>query len=419
MKRTTILSMAVSLCLPTALIACLWDVDTLRMETARFPDALELITGKFLRHSEAYYLWRIEDRTKRLKKSTDDPRVFDDLSVAYDKTGQHDLAIETMLRKEELHPGLYETAANLGTHYIHAGQFEKGLEFIDKALEINPDAHFGRERYQKYLVEFLIKHGDESGELNLPFRSAKSFDSDSNSFLVYVMVQHGAATKNEPDSRYLGEYRIDYDRRPEIVTKAVKGILGMMKFGQHDSPILLQVLAELLLTAEPDQNARLLAARCFWKASYESEDTGKRAVLRGQAHDALLLQTDGQSLVQVDRDRVEAEFKKELAEADAWYSKIVADEELWISQGHDVDKEFAAKHFAEPEVLPSGEHVPEYADHRQALQDRQAKRIYIILTILVIAGLALLTLLIMLMQSLFKKLQGRKTAEGAHESSSL
>ncbi len=32
---------------PAVAVACLWDVDTLRMEQSRFPSVLELITGKF------------------------------------------------------------------------------------------------------------------------------------------------------------------------------------------------------------------------------------------------------------------------------------------------------------------------------------------------------------------------------------
>jgi hypothetical protein len=47
------------LSLPAVAVACLWDVDTLRMERSRFPSVLELITGKFLRHSPEFYRWRI------------------------------------------------------------------------------------------------------------------------------------------------------------------------------------------------------------------------------------------------------------------------------------------------------------------------------------------------------------------------
>src|SRR6476646_9780391 len=76
-------------------LACLWDYDTIKMERARFPGTLELITGKFLRHSPEFYKWRIENRLKRLKADPTNAALLDDLAAAYDKTGQHDKAIET------------------------------------------------------------------------------------------------------------------------------------------------------------------------------------------------------------------------------------------------------------------------------------------------------------------------------------
>src|SRR5687768_12330427 len=54
------------LLVPLAAAACLWDSDTIKMERSRFPGTLELITGKFLRHSPEFYEWRIRDRLKRL-----------------------------------------------------------------------------------------------------------------------------------------------------------------------------------------------------------------------------------------------------------------------------------------------------------------------------------------------------------------
>ena len=53
--------------------ACLWDWDTRQMERRRFPGTLEMITGKFVRHSPAYYQWRIQDRTKRIRSPAEDP----------------------------------------------------------------------------------------------------------------------------------------------------------------------------------------------------------------------------------------------------------------------------------------------------------------------------------------------------------
>jgi len=116
-----------ALVVPSRACACLWDYDTVLMERASFPDALELITGKFLRHSRELYDWRIHDRLAKLAEDPERLEWLDDLAVAYDKTGDHRKAIATMERAEAIAPGRYETAANLGTFLIHAGDLEAGL----------------------------------------------------------------------------------------------------------------------------------------------------------------------------------------------------------------------------------------------------------------------------------------------------
>ena len=115
------------LSMTTGVVACLWDSDTLREERDRFPGALELITGKFIRHSRKFYEWRIEDRKARLQVEPDNLSLYDDLAVAYDKVGNQSEAIATILKKEAISAGMYETAANLGTFHIHAGDFDGGL----------------------------------------------------------------------------------------------------------------------------------------------------------------------------------------------------------------------------------------------------------------------------------------------------
>ena len=73
--------------MPTLVSACLWDHDTLRQERQRFPDTLELITGKILRHSPEFYEWRIKDRLYKLEADPMNLAYYDDLAVAYEKTG--------------------------------------------------------------------------------------------------------------------------------------------------------------------------------------------------------------------------------------------------------------------------------------------------------------------------------------------
>ncbi len=40
---------------------CGWDSDTIAMEKRMFPTVHELITGKFLQHSQEFYYWRVID----------------------------------------------------------------------------------------------------------------------------------------------------------------------------------------------------------------------------------------------------------------------------------------------------------------------------------------------------------------------
>src|SRR5262245_46406128 len=83
------LSVVFFLLITPAAQACLWDWDTLQMERRRFPGTLEMITGKFARHSPAFYEWRVQDRAKRMHSSAEDPALADDLAVAYSKLGRH------------------------------------------------------------------------------------------------------------------------------------------------------------------------------------------------------------------------------------------------------------------------------------------------------------------------------------------
>jgi tetratricopeptide (TPR) repeat protein len=321
---------------PAPLIACLWDSDTLEEERRQFPSVLELITGKFLRHSKAFYEWRIEDRKKRLASEPKNVALYDDLAVAYEKTGQTDLAIETILRKEEIEPGLYETYANLGTFYIHAGRLEEGLKEIEKAIEINPDAHFGREVYQKLLVEYVLSKKAD-GKLELPM-SSNTEGYGVYGFGSYVME----ATRRE------GRWTDDEFR--DAGEKATKGILGMMRFGNYDSPVLLEALSDLLMMRSDDAQVKRLATRALLQASYVSTDPKEKAAYRLNAEHALSMQTRSRnsSSDAISLAEVKSAFLLELDEGTAWFERVVAQEESWIADGLNPASEYDRRYPEHP-----------------------------------------------------------------------
>lgn len=367
-----LICLSLVLSLPAVAMACLWDIDTVRMERSRFPTVLELITGKFLRHSPEFYQWRIENRQKRLRTEPENLALWDDLAVAYDKTGQHEKAIETGWKAEQLQPGRYESAANLGTFYIHAGQWEEGLKYIDQALTINPNAHFGRERYQRWLVEYALQRRQD-GELTLPLRDVSVPDEDyPTRERAYI------PTKKETFAAFVHR-RLAATPHVDSTPEAIKGVLGMMRFGQHDSPILLEALATLLEHGPLAENATRMAARAYLRAAAMAPNPQAALAYRKLAGSALVHQVvSDQDHTMISLEDVEADLAKEMAEAEAWYQDLRQRELSWIAGGMDPEAWFARLYDEDPLVSdfePAEPAEPWEWDLTWLLQDSIGRRV--------------------------------------------
>jgi hypothetical protein len=148
--------------------------------TLRFAMVHDVLHERFTRHGTAYYLERNRLVRRALEDGKDLPRekrfaLLDDLGVGLEFVGEHDEAIRVLrdkLREQETlglqGRDLYSSYANLGTFLI-LGPFRQvrpgnaddkqtlreGLDFIHKSIEVNPEAHFGREVWQAVIVEFM------------------------------------------------------------------------------------------------------------------------------------------------------------------------------------------------------------------------------------------------------------------------
>ena len=319
MRLTAYSVIVLALLLPSICQACLWDSDTLEQERYRFPEVHELIVGDFVRHSEAYYRWRIEDRlAKPLEERT--PMDYDDIAVSYDKLGQQDKAIEAIHEKIRRFSSqsVYESEANLGTFLIHAGKLEEGLVHIDKAIEINPDAHFGREIYQKLLVEYVL-HQRAAGAEGLPLAT-----SDGENFAAFLSDRLEWSVTN----------------RQEETKKAITGVLGMMRFGHYDSPVLLEALGDLLMSQGRDANQ--LAAQAYLRASAMAEERTAAAAYFSKAG-KMLEDQHNMKLKTLQSELVEA-----VAAADEKFAQIESDESAWAAAGENVDQKFTSKYYEQP-----------------------------------------------------------------------
>jgi tetratricopeptide (TPR) repeat protein len=282
---------------------------------------------------------------RKLQSDPDNLSYYDDLAVAYEKTGRRAKAIETILVKDKKRPGLYETESNLGTFLMLDGKLEEGLKHIDVALRINPDAHFGREKYQKKLAEYVISRKLDG---KVPQPLVEPNDPHGESFWLFLYAP-ATATKGPPFEKS--------DREA-----AVKAVLGMMRFANYDSPLLLEVLGDLLANARLGPDEKLLAARAYLKASYAMNDDPARDAFRAKAKNCLIHQSkyrEGGPLIPVPLQELEAAFKQELTQADDWFTDVRNKERGWINEGKNPEIEFERLYEEEPrlatddsEVLP-------------------------------------------------------------------
>lgn len=340
---------------------CGWDWDTIQMEKQQFPTVHELITGKFLRHSPELYYWRIKNRTSLIKKYPDSLHYYDDLAMAYDKTGDSKKAIETMLKKDELKKDQYETWANLGLFYMHNGEMQKGVDAVKKALKINPNAHFGRERYQLYLGEYILSRM-KNGEVQLPL--AQKGQSNFYDFL-YEKYMKGKISNGSSKEKEL--------------SLAIKGVSGMMTFANYKSPVLLEALGDLLMKTNSVGGAGHLGSRAYLKASFEMKDEkikkayyDKASASREYSYgperfynrespnkldSAEYMQNPEKGNVLYQMSQLEIALKLEVQSAEIWYDSIRINELKWLKEKKNPDSMFAITYYKDPKSIKA---VSEY-----------------------------------------------------------
>ncbi|HUQ02200.1 MAG TPA: hypothetical protein VM261_06860 [Kofleriaceae bacterium] len=148
MRSTAAVTAAVAACS----LACLWDKDTLREESLGKKEIAAVVNGELGKHSTAFYEAKVTYTRALVDKGTAPKERYDDLAVALARTGKVDDAIAVLAAKEKKFPGEYTTEANLGTFLAMKGDLDGAIQHLEAGIRINPDAHFGREKYQLQLL---------------------------------------------------------------------------------------------------------------------------------------------------------------------------------------------------------------------------------------------------------------------------
>jgi tetratricopeptide (TPR) repeat protein len=230
--------------------ACIWDYDTLRDEQRGLPGVAEALAGRFEKRSDFFYRDRVARMEAHLKNNLDDQAAIDNYAVALFRLGQSDRAIAVLADKEKRFPDQYTTASNLATFHMLRGEVAPAIPLLEKALRINPNAHFGREEYQLKLARHL----------NGP--TTRLVDGAAVDFLNVRWTTLPEAT-TEPDAIPAEPIRsLVYGRGDKPDDKAITAILGMIRFGTEQSPDLFLALGNQLAI----RGDKHLAIRAYLRA---------------------------------------------------------------------------------------------------------------------------------------------------------
>ena len=339
--------------------ACDWDADTLDMETHAFPEVIEVLTGTYVRHSSVWYEWRVRDRTARLggpEGPWADPvarlALLDDLAIAYDRLGRSEEAVATARTALALDPNRYASLSNLGTVLLHAGHPGEGLLHLRRAVEVNPHAHFDREKFQIAVWEY-VESRRVGGTVRLPLHDPEASDPEGNDERTTTFPQW---LRDRHPTPGLSVHLIDdWDH-----ATLAEVLVGMVSVGGRADPALLDVLGQVLLG---DGGARQLSARAYLAASYAAPSPEAATAYRAAADVALFgVTTTSRGAQRLTLDGLESLFASERAEGDKRFAALRADEARWIAQAPDPEAAFAAKYFRRDRlVVPAAPPEPSEA----------------------------------------------------------
>ena len=310
--------------------ACLNDIDsdTLIQEGQILPDVVRVVTKRFPRNPPLYYQMRLERVALEI---ADDPahlNLYDDAGVACDRLGSDDVALRYMAKKRaqlekqggadwktaspELREAWYRYYANVGTFRIHQwiknGADRTHLEAVKqarneiaRAIEIKPDAHFNRERYQLAAMNWIINPTVKNSE-------------------------------NRRESASFSEYLKRGDLKIPANVSAVEGLSGLIVLGNAwESVDITDALGETLYDNNNTNLAHLAYLRCE-----ELRTKGRTSLVSNAAlQDGSLWGLATERLE--NPEEVKAKFYALRKEAEAWQKKRTAFMMVRLKQGSHPD----------------------------------------------------------------------------------
>jgi hypothetical protein len=386
--RRTLTALALLLGLPLSVAACLWDRDTPVDEARGLPEVVAVLTGRFERNPPPFYEMRLARVTAHLQSHPGDLAAYDDAGVACDRLGRGDEAISWMDKKRaqlsrrdvanhEVREQFYRYHANLGTFLVHRwarqgadrtriDEVKAARSEIIKAIEINRNAHFGREKYQLRALTWIIDPPSTAGQQYLP------------NLLGWEPHPLGNMTD------------------PTVADQAVRGLAGLIVLGNAWESIdifhaLNVALQHDTMGFDQDRNGgRNTLAYLAWLRCRELIDAGKDSILpdapKGEALKSMLPRPD---FVMAEK-LLDPAFVKLRAEANAWQAARTAFMVERLKEGRhpDTDPHFWDGYTERPAPGLPMISVPDAYQMWRRMQERLALIVVLGVPVLVIVWLA-------------------------------
>jgi len=143
-------------CISFSARACIWDAQSLSREKKRSHDLARVIMGEAPVVEDTNQL-RATIRNLETNRNENDPNWWNNLAGAHIRLGEPQAAVALLEPVVEKFPNDYGIHANLGTAYHLLGRYQEAEKEIARDLEINPEAHFGLEKYHLALLQYLVR----------------------------------------------------------------------------------------------------------------------------------------------------------------------------------------------------------------------------------------------------------------------
>jgi tetratricopeptide (TPR) repeat protein len=144
--------------------ACGWSWETYAAEGESLPCVYDALLGYFPAHTPEYHEAVTRAVDYALGWTPQWTAGLDAKGLALMHLSRYPEAEVVMKQRLSINAEAYAAHANLGTLFTFTRQFPTALRHIDRAMALEPKAHFGREIYHRKLVVFL---GDAQRDPNV------------------------------------------------------------------------------------------------------------------------------------------------------------------------------------------------------------------------------------------------------------